>query len=49
MFVFHREFASLQEAPEYQAIIAEIDARRAAQRKRVLEMEANGELAPLPD
>jgi TolB-like protein/Tfp pilus assembly protein PilF len=47
--LFKRELISLHEEPEYQAIVAENDARLAAQRERVRQMEANGELAPLPD
>ena len=40
--------ASLHDEPEYQAIVAELEADMAAQLKRVREMEANGELAPIP-
>jgi len=46
---FSRKLESLHGEPEYQAIIAENDARLAAQRERVREMEANGELAPMPN
>jgi TolB-like protein len=35
--------------PEYQAIIAEVEADMAAQLARVRQMEANGELAPIPE
>jgi hypothetical protein len=34
--------------PEYQAMIAEIEADMAAQLARVREMERNGELEPIP-
>lgn len=49
IFGLDRELESLHDAPEYQAIVAEIDARLTAQRERALQMDANGELAPLPD
>jgi len=39
----------LHNEPEYQAIIAEVEADMAAQLIRVREMEANGELAPFPE
>jgi len=35
--------------PEYQAIIAEVEADMTAQLARVRQMEANGELAPIPE
>jgi TolB-like protein len=35
--------------PEYQAIIAEVEADMAAQLARVRQMEANGELVPIPE
>jgi len=41
-------FATLHEAPEYKAIVAEIEADMAAQLANVRAMEARGELAPLP-
>ena len=41
--------ASLHDDPRYQAIIADLEADMAAQLKHVREMEANGELAPIPD
>ena len=40
---------SLHDEPEFQAMIAEIEADMAAQRARVREMERNGELAPIPE
>jgi tetratricopeptide (TPR) repeat protein len=40
---------SLHNEPEYQAIIAEIEADMAAQLARVREMEKNGELEPIPE
>ena len=40
---------SLHSEPEYQAIIAEVEADMAAQLVRVRELEANGELAPIPE
>jgi TolB-like protein/Tfp pilus assembly protein PilF len=39
---------SLHDEPEYQAMIAEIEADMAAQLARVREMERNGELEPIP-
>jgi TolB-like protein/Tfp pilus assembly protein PilF len=40
---------SLHDEPEFQAMIAEIDADMAAQLARVREMERNGELEPIPE
>jgi tetratricopeptide (TPR) repeat protein len=40
---------SLHDEPEYQAIIAEIEADMAEQLARVREMERNGELEPIPE
>jgi len=40
---------SLHDEPEYQAMVAEIEADIAAQLARVREMEHNGELAPIPE
>jgi TolB-like protein/Tfp pilus assembly protein PilF len=40
---------SLHDEPEYQAMIAEIEADMAAQLARVREMDRNGELAPIPE
>ncbi len=42
-------FASLQDAPEYQAIVAGVEADMAAQLENARAMEARGELAPLPE
>jgi TolB-like protein/Tfp pilus assembly protein PilF len=39
---------SLHNEPEYQAMVAEIEADMAAQLERVREMERNGELEPIP-
>jgi tetratricopeptide (TPR) repeat protein len=40
---------SLHDEPEYQAMVAEIEADMAAQLERVREMERNGELEPIPE
>ncbi len=40
---------SLHDEPEFQAMVAEIEADMAAQLARVREMERNGELEPIPD
>ncbi len=40
---------SLHDEPEYQAMVAEIEADMAAQLARVREMERNGELESIPD
>ena len=40
---------SLHDEPEFQAMIAEIEADMAAQLARVREMERNGELEPIPE
>jgi hypothetical protein len=40
---------SLHDEPEFQAMIAEIEADMAAQLERVREMERNGELEPIPE
>jgi tetratricopeptide (TPR) repeat protein len=40
---------SLHNEPEFQAMIAEIEADMAVQRARVREMEKNGELEPIPE
>ena len=39
----------LRDKPEYQAMVAEIEADMAAQLARVREMERNGELEPIPE
>jgi hypothetical protein len=39
---------SLRDEPEYQAMVAEIEADMAAQLEHVREMERNGELAAIP-
>jgi hypothetical protein len=39
----------LHDEPEYQAMVAEIEADMAAQLARVREMERNGELEPIPE
>ena len=39
---------SLHDEPEYQAMVAEIEADMAEQLARVREMERNGELEPIP-
>jgi hypothetical protein len=43
------DLESLHDEPEYQAMVAEIEADMAAQLARVREMERNGELEPIPD
>jgi hypothetical protein len=40
---------SLHDEPEYQAMVAEIEADMASQLARVREMERNGELEPIPE
>jgi hypothetical protein len=40
---------SLHDEPEFQAMIAEIEADMAVQLARVREMERNGELEPIPE
>jgi len=40
---------SLHDEPEYQVMVAEIEANMAAQLERVREMERNGELEPIPE
>jgi tetratricopeptide (TPR) repeat protein len=40
---------SLHDEPEYQAMVAEVEADMAAQLARVREMERNGELEPIPE
>jgi hypothetical protein len=40
---------SLHDEPEYQAMLAEIEADMAEQLARVREMERNGELEPIPE
>jgi tetratricopeptide (TPR) repeat protein len=40
---------SLHDEPEFQAMVAEIEADMAAQLERVREMERNGELEPIPE
>ena len=44
-----RLLESLHDEPEFQAMIAEIEADMAAQLARVREMERNGELEPIPE
>ena len=40
---------SLHDEPEFQAMVAEIEADMATQLARVREMERNGELEPIPE
>jgi hypothetical protein len=40
---------SLHDEPEFQAMVAEIEADMAEQLARVREMERNGELEPIPE
>ena len=42
-------FAKLRSEPEYQAIVAQLEADMASQLQRVRAMEANGELAPIAE
>jgi hypothetical protein len=42
-------FELLWELPEFQAMVAEIEADMAAQLARAREMERNGELEPVPE
>jgi hypothetical protein len=42
-------FEPLWKLPEFQAMVAEIEADMAAQLARVREMERNGELEPFPE
>jgi tetratricopeptide (TPR) repeat protein len=46
---FDPTLESLHDEPEYQAMIAEIEADMAEQLARVREMERNGELEPIPE
>jgi tetratricopeptide (TPR) repeat protein len=46
---FDPTLESLHDEPEYQAMVAEIEADMAAQLERVKEMERNGELEPIPE
>jgi hypothetical protein len=46
---YEPDLVSLHEEPEYQAMVAEIEADMAAQLERVREMERNGELEPIPE
>jgi TolB-like protein/cytochrome c-type biogenesis protein CcmH/NrfG len=43
------DLVSLHDEPEYQAMVAEIEADMAEQLARVREMERNGELEPIPE
>jgi tetratricopeptide (TPR) repeat protein len=47
--MFQDELKPFQDNPEYQEMAVEAEARMAAQLKRLREMEANGELAPIPE
>ena len=47
--MFEDELKPFQDNPEYQEMAAEPEARMAAQLTRIREMEANGELAPIPE
>jgi hypothetical protein len=40
---------SIRDTPEFQAMVAEIEADMATQLARVREMERNGELEPIPE
>jgi hypothetical protein len=42
------DLESLHDEPEFQAMVAEIEADMAEQLARVREMERNGELEPIP-
>ena len=43
------DLESLHDEPEFQAMVAEIEADMAEQLARVREMERNGELEPIPE
>ncbi len=43
------DLESLHDEPEFQAMVAEIEADMAQQLARVREMERNGELEPIPE
>ena len=43
------ELAALHDDPQYKAMIADLEADMAAQLEHVREMQAAGELAPIPD
>ena len=47
--LYNPNLESLHDEPEYQAMVAEIEADMAAQLARVREMERNGELEPIPE
>jgi tetratricopeptide (TPR) repeat protein len=49
MWLRRPELESLHDEPEYQAMVAEIEADMAEQLARVREMERNGELEPIPE
>ena len=46
--MLQNELKGLQDNPEYQDMAAEAEVRMAAQLQRIREMEAKGELAPIP-
>ena len=46
---FDPNLESLHDEPEFQAMVAEIEADMATQLARVHEMERNGELEPIPE
>jgi TolB-like protein len=47
--LYNPNLESLRDEPEFQAVIAEIEADMAEQLARLREMQRNGELAPFPD
>jgi hypothetical protein len=47
--LYNPNLESIRDTPEFQAIIAEIEADMAEQLARVREMERNGELEPIPE
>jgi hypothetical protein len=47
--LYNPNLESLRDEPEFQAMVAEIEADMAAQLARVREMERNGELEPIPE
>jgi hypothetical protein len=47
--LYNPNLESLLDEPEFQVVIAEIEADMAEQLARVREMERNGELAPIPN
>jgi hypothetical protein len=47
--LYNPNLESIRDTPEFQAMVAEIEADMATQLERVREMERNGELEPIPE